>query len=81
MLAHDRLHRVPGITLPPGDANMNPVFIVMTGESSVAKKTESRYAINKSAWGMWVASHDNLGMVQDWHEGPSKHTNQGEIQT
>ena len=26
-LAHDVLHRVPGLTLPPGDANMIPFFL------------------------------------------------------
>lgn len=38
MLAHDSSHSVPGITLPPGDANPPSFFIARVGLTDVVKK-------------------------------------------
>ena len=38
VLAHDSAHCVPGITLPPGDANLFVFFIAFVGLSCGVKK-------------------------------------------
>ena len=57
VLAHDSAHSVPGITLPPGDANSLLFFIAHVGLSSVVKKKDSQSSI--------VVRYKNI-TVNDW---------------
>jgi hypothetical protein len=50
VLAHDPAHSVPGITLPPGDANFLIFSLPALGSSGVVKKGYSLVIRWRSVW-------------------------------